>query len=337
MESLRIVEYTQADNEEALALEAACVQGQSLKLKFLRPSFHARSVVYPVHRILCARQDGRLAGVAAWARKNISLHGRRVEAAYLYDARVHPGFRRKGVAFRLARACFEDIGPDMDLFYTWIAGQNERCLKPAMRLFGMNRMEPFTYLVFPVYRRLRVRTGALASDASEAHRSYLRRHPGVQCVPEWDAGTLVGHVESLKLEPSGRASCSVWSNRGLLEEQVVSVPGAYRWLRIAARPLRPWFPMPHIPEPMETLRSWFLFDVSADCIGDLRELLAVVNNRAFERDIQYLYWLVQDNSPWLAGIRKTGFWTFSFPYCHLAKGDHRPEPGETLYVDVKDL
>ena len=341
MNSIQIAEYKPEDSEEAVALEAACVQGESLVLKYRRPAFHARSGVYAKHRILCARLDGRLAGIAAWAEKELTLHSRRIRAAYLYDLRVHPDYRKKAVPFHLEHAIFEDIGPAMDCIYTWIAGENERCLRPAQRLFGMNRVERFTYVVFPVYKRRRVTSDWCAATAEETHRIYLRHNADMDFIPDFEERSLVGLVSSVRLVKPGSGACSLWTNRGLLEEQVVSVPGTYRLLRAVTRPLRPWMDLPYIPKPEDTLRSWFLFDFTgpAGAEGKLEttELMSVVNNLALKEKIQFLYLLLQNNSPLLGDMRKLGFWTYAFPYCFLAKGPMTPDPDDSIYVDIRDL
>jgi hypothetical protein len=337
MNPLRISEYTPDDDAEALALEGACVQGKSLVLKYKRPSFRARSMVYAKHKILCARMDGRLAGIAAWAEKEVTLRGRRIRAAYMYDARVHPDFRKKGVSLRLAHACFEHVGTAADCIYTWVAGQNERCLKPATRLLGMKRLEPFTYVVFPVFKRRRVNAEWCDASAGETHENYLRHNGNMDFIPDFDERSLLGFVSSIKLSNSGSCACSIWTNEGLLEEQVVSIPQIYRLIRAVARPLRPWMDLPHIPKPAEILRSWFLFDFSAEESKDAKKLISIVNNLALKENRQFLYLLLQDNSPLLRDMRKSGLWFYTFPYCFLAKGPMTPGPGDKIYVDIRDL
>jgi len=341
MDPIQIREYAPEDSREALALEESCVQGKTLALKYRRPSFHARSGVYAKHRILCARQNGRLAGIAAWAEKDVTFHGRRIKAAYLYDLRVHPDSRKKGVSIHLSRAIFEDIGAGTDCIYTWVAGENERFIKPAQRLFGMNRMERFTYVVFPVFKPRRVTLDWCASSAGETHNIYLQNNRALDFIPDFDERSLLGYVSGIKLMKSGSGACSMWSNEGLLEEQVVSIPKSYQLLRAFVQPLRRWMNLPYIPKPADTLRSWFLFDFSsaagAEGAMDAKNLISIVNNLALDEKIQFLYVLLQDNSPRLAEMRRLGFWTFSFPYCFLAKGPMTPATNEGLYVDIRDL
>jgi hypothetical protein len=58
MPEVMISLYSQADNESALRLEELCTQGTTIPLRYRRPTFHARSEVYPSYRILCGKLGG---------------------------------------------------------------------------------------------------------------------------------------------------------------------------------------------------------------------------------------------------------------------------------------
>lgn len=62
------------------------------------PDFFARSQPYPYWRAYVAEADQGLIGVAAVALKSVLVEGDRIQAAYFYDLRVAPDFRRLGVA-----------------------------------------------------------------------------------------------------------------------------------------------------------------------------------------------------------------------------------------------
>jgi len=94
--------YSPEESEEALALERLCVQGISYRLSFRRSTFHRRAENFPEWRIFTARLEGRLVGVAAGAVKEVLLHGQPTRASFFFDLRVHPAFRGRGIARRLA-------------------------------------------------------------------------------------------------------------------------------------------------------------------------------------------------------------------------------------------
>lgn len=335
MLDLKIVPYTVRDNEFAIELEGQCVQGKKLVLKFLRPTFHARSEVYEKYRILCAKEKNRLIGIAAWSEKSVTLHGKSVKVAYLYDLRVHPDYRKHGIALRIIKALCEDIGPNIECIYTLIAGENERALGLARRIYGLHTEMPLTYAIIPVYKKFREEEGYRFTNASEVHEEYLTMNPDVQFIPAFDETRLPGYVSSIVLQKGG-GGCSIWTNENLLKEQVVSIPLHLRILSTLTKPLRLFLKLPYIPQRGETIRSWFLFDFYAANTKSARNLLTAVNNIALNHDRTFLYLLLQSNNPILEFIRESGK-VYTIPYFFLAKGQNTPSETESIYIDIRDL
>jgi GNAT superfamily N-acetyltransferase len=101
----RVREATPKDNAELLALDRQCVVAASTPMMFDRsPDFFARSRPYPWWRAYVAEGESGLVGVGAVALKSVLVRGQRGAAAYLYDLRVAPAFRRLGVARALGDA-----------------------------------------------------------------------------------------------------------------------------------------------------------------------------------------------------------------------------------------
>lgn len=97
--SFCVREATPEDNAALLALDRECVVAAATPVSFDRsPNFFARSRPYPHWRIYVAEGDSGLIGVGAMALKTVLVDGQAVQAAYFYDLRVAPDFRRHGVA-----------------------------------------------------------------------------------------------------------------------------------------------------------------------------------------------------------------------------------------------
>jgi len=87
------------ENDGLIALDAACSMGEAVALRFDRsPDFFARAAVYERAIVLVAEVAGRLVGVAAAAIKVLRVGGIVGPWAYLFDLRVAPEARRRGVA-----------------------------------------------------------------------------------------------------------------------------------------------------------------------------------------------------------------------------------------------
>lgn len=337
MPEIKIHPYDEEDNEEALALEAQCAQGKSLRLRFLRPRFAARSEVYENFAILCAREEKKLVGVIAGSLKPVRLHGEDCRALYVFDLRVHPEYRRMGVGRKLGAALIDGFGKEADCIYTLINGHNERAYRLACRYFAPRVIIPLTYIVIPVYRKILEEGNAVSLSASEVHEYFLRSNPDVEFLTTWSEDQLKGHVQSYILKEEQGGGCSVWTNENLLAEQVMGVPFSFRLLRVLSSILRPLKSFPSIPDVGEVIKSWFLYDFFAGSERGLRNLLVVASNRAFEKQRTFLYLLLQNRNPLLARVRKAGFRHFTFPYFFLAKGDALPSPEDPVYIDIRDL
>jgi ribosomal protein S18 acetylase RimI-like enzyme len=337
MADLRIIAYTVEDNESALSLEKQCVQGKSLVLRFQRPTFHARSEVYDKYRILCAKVGQRLIGIIAWTLKSARFRGEMIQAAYLYDLRVHPDHRRQGVATRLVRAALEEIGQEVDCIYTLIAGENLSALGLAQYVRGAKYAVPLTYAVIPVYKRLKEREDYQFTSVSQVHEMYLKMNPSTEFVPTLDGKRLLGYVTSIAIGEAMSGGCSIWTNENLLAEKVVAVPRRYQIGKVLTMPLRPFLRLPYVPKPTDTIQSWFLFDFCARDGKGVRSLLAAVNNIALSRDRKLVYILLQNSDPMLTFVRRSGHRVFTFPYVFLAMGRVIPTQTDKVYIDIRDL
>jgi ribosomal protein S18 acetylase RimI-like enzyme len=336
MTELRITPYAREDDGDALLLEEQCFQGSSIQLKFRRPSFQARSEIYDCSKIYCAKIGERLIGIIAGAMKNVRLHGENIKALYAYDLRVHPEFRKKGIGKKLSWALVDDLGKDADCLYTLVNGENEKALGLVCGSFEPKLVYHLTYVIFPVYKRLKDARPGLARSALEIHESYLRHNPGIEFLPSFEEKRLKGYVASLSSEESD-SGCSIWTNENLLAEQVVRISFSFRLLRGISAILRPFLKMPSIPRKNEIIRSWFLFDLYAKDKKSLQALMASVNNLALDKGRTYIYLLLAANDPLLSWAKEMGYRFFTFPYCFLAKGRVFPEEKDKIYIDIRDL
>ena len=97
--AFRVRQAGPGDNAALLALDRQCVVPATTPVMFDRsPDFFARSRPYAYWRTYVAEGPRGLIGAAAMALKPVLLRGRRIQAAYFYDLRVAPDFRRLGVA-----------------------------------------------------------------------------------------------------------------------------------------------------------------------------------------------------------------------------------------------
>jgi ribosomal protein S18 acetylase RimI-like enzyme len=337
MIDLKIVPYTSEDNDSALFLEEQCTQGKSLILKFRRPTFHARSEVYDNYKILCAKSRNELIGTIAWTKKTVRFHQEMIQAAYLYDLRVAPAFRRQGIAKQLVKAILGDIGRDNDYIYTLISGQNEYARELAKHLFDTKFFIPLTYVVFSVNERQKAKGDFISTNAATIRKKYLEFNPEVEFVPELDEKRMLGYVTSVALGKEMDSGCSVWTNENLLSEEVVGVPRYYQLLRTLTNLFRPFLRQPHIPKATDKIRSWFLFDFYLKNNKYLNSLLEAINHLAVVNKRNFIYLLLPNNDSTLTLIKQSGYRIFTFPYFILLRGQSIINQIKKIYIDVRDL
>lgn len=335
MSNIDISPYLLIDNEDVLELEQLCPQGENLSLKFVRPTFHARSEVYEDYKILTAKMEGKIIGVTAAAKKNIFMHDQILNAIYGYDLRVHPSYRKFGTAKILTKTIIEMFGNDVDCLYSFVSGENERALNFVKRNFGARVSIPLTYLIIPVFRKLKSQNFYESADSIEIKNNYILQNPDVVFISQCEEKYLRGHVNSIKM--GSKAGCSIWTNENLISEQVENIPLSYEIMRSAFKIVRPFLNMPVIPGKSEIIKSWFLYDLYAKDIKELKNILAIVNNLAFSKGRNFLYILLQNNDPLISLIKKLRMILFSQPYWFIAKGNSFPKHSDRIYLDVRDL
>lgn len=334
-------DYRPEESDEALALERACAQGTSYRLSFRRETFHRRAENFAVHQLFTARAEGRLVGVVAVAVKRAELWGSPVRAAFGFDLRVHPSFRRRGLGRRLFQRALEWGMARADLAYTYAVAGNRAALEIAASLGRI--AGGYAYLVYPVHRKLAAERPLALAGVAEVHAE-MRRVEGpfdFYCDPLVE-GRMGGHVASwICQRGASRAGCSAWSNRGILGEVVESIPLPLRLLgrAVETAPLRR-LRLPRIPRPGEELRSWYLFDFFSTDEAAARDLARGVAAEALDRGIDWLYLPFGLADPRLRSLRADVPRLFA-PAVGYRLVVHRPgglpAPIERLYVDVRDL
>lgn len=335
--------YTPDDNLEALDLERNCAQGDSYRISFNRSTFHRRAENFPTRRIITARVDGRLVGLAAAAIKEVTLFGRPETAAFFFDMRVHPDYRSRGIGRRLMQEAVAWGRTRATLLYTYTVAEN-RIVTAMTKSIAGYEAGGYSYLVYPVYRRVRPRHHASAEGFATVHEAMLKASPPFDFYSRPDCRPGKGGYVASWMIRSGteRAGCSVWNNRGILGEVIESVPFPYKIARaITGRWPVNRIPFPHIPRSGEELRSWYLFDWFATDPLLARDLMRHVAGEALERGIDYCYLPHDPGEPWVEAVRSDIPALFSpvIPYRLLIRREEAAGRVRIrrLYVDIRDL
>jgi GNAT superfamily N-acetyltransferase len=243
--SFRVREATPADNAALLALDQHCVVAAATPVMFDRsPDFFARSKPYAYWRSYVAETDQGLIGVGGMALKTVLVGGRPHPAAYFYDLRVAPDFRRLGVAKAVGdaiRAHARSLSPAVAYSLvmegnvpslTFVQGRGSKPLRScALSLIPIWSVPP----VDPA--RLR----ALQASESPAVQELVRAtHQGLDLFPFPDAASLQDRIERVTgvgfralwgwETEGGLAGCfGVWDYSPVMRMRVLQATGEWSW------------------------------------------------------------------------------------------------------------
>jgi GNAT superfamily N-acetyltransferase len=256
--AFNVREATPADNAALLLLDRQCVVAAATPVTFDRsPDFFARSTPYAHWRTYVAEGDSGLIGVGAMALKRVLVGGRPAEAAYFYDLRVAPGFRRLGVAKAVgdairvyARSVRPAVGYSLVMegniaSSTFVQGRGSR---PA-RSCALSLI-PVEGIPAPETARLRTLDDAEAEPVLRLARA---AHPDHDLFPFPDVGSLrdrLLRVSGLGFgglygwdDGGGLTGCfGLWDYSPVMRMRILQAAGEWSWA--AGRDLHLVFLMP---------------------------------------------------------------------------------------------
>lgn len=243
--AFRVREATPEDNAALLALDRECVVPAATPVAFDRsPDFFARSRPYGCWRAYVAEGDSGLIGIGAVALKLVCADGRPVRAAYFYDLRTAPGFRRLGVANAVGdaiRAYTRSLNPAVG--YSLVMEGNVASLR-FVQGRGSRPLRSCALAMIPVEAvpaadpdRLRVLN---ESEAEAALRLVREAHPDHDLLPFPDADSIRDRLHRLGgvglrclygWESDGSLSgCfGLWDYSPVMRMRILQAGGEWAW------------------------------------------------------------------------------------------------------------
>jgi GNAT superfamily N-acetyltransferase len=243
--AFRVRQAIPDDNAALLELDRQCVIAAATSVAFDRaPDFFARSRPYAHWRAYVAENDSGLIGVGAMALKRVLVSGRSVEAAYLYDLRVAPNYRRLGVAKAVGdaiRAHARSFRPTVS--YSLVMEGNVASLtfvqvrgSRPLRSCALNLI-PVEGIAGPDSNRLR---SLGVSESESVLRLSRATHPGHDLFPFVDEASVrerlhrldgAGFVGLYGWEEGGRlAGCfGLWDYSPIMRMRILQPGGEWSW------------------------------------------------------------------------------------------------------------
>jgi GNAT superfamily N-acetyltransferase len=301
---------TEVDNPALIDLERLCPQGTRLRMHSEREDYFFRARMYGDARTLVAedRDKGTLFGVLAAAMKDVSIGGVARPAAFFYDLRVHPSYRRSVLGRHMLRAWrsmerwAEERGAH--LIYGLVKKDNTPMTVMAGGKTGYLFNGGMTVQSRPVFRRLTARGAPealeeISADDPRLVARTLSEYGDRDFFPEaFRAGLLSPEMRASGLfsflqlgRGSSWASVGIFRAFRLVRTRVTTIPLAYKILRPVFAALEPLLPLPRIPREGGSIAYCHVFNHLAegpDGIRLWRRLIAHANDIALDEGASLL-------------------------------------------------
>jgi ribosomal protein S18 acetylase RimI-like enzyme len=283
--SIRVAD--DADNAELLDLEKMCPQGTSLVLQFDRsPDFFLRSRVYENYKVYVAEEEGKIVGTVGATLKEFNISEEVVKGVYIYDLRVHPTFRGRGIGSKLVQQVMADN--EADLAYGIIMEENYPSIALFKRL-GFQHIHDLMFLSVPLYKRqgqttskVREMTTGDAPSVVDLINNHYRSHDffAPLSIDKFLHRTRqltdygLQSTQVVEVENQIVATAGLWDYSGILRTSVLRVTARLKTLTYILRFANLFTSTMKLPSVGEPFRLMYLTDFAfTGETGPVRELI----------------------------------------------------------------
>ncbi len=326
--------YKPEDNLACIELERNCPQGEKFRAYIGRSEFRARAMQFAEFRIDILKHESLIIGVICSAKREINVRGKTKLAGYVFDRRIHPDFRGRGLGTLLLKnTIMKNIGMGLDFTYCVITGDNPDLQRESL----YHQLGRYEYIYWPVYRNFKISTVWNECNIRENHE-FARAHNGpfdfYTDLCKEDLPPL-GFLKSLR---SKHAGCSIWDGKDIHQNVVVRIPRLYEIMRTLLKFWPGSLRNLHVPSIGEHLREWTVFDFWASTAKDAKDLARHINNLAKKNNINFVSFLTNRTFPHAQALRTVNgaLITLAIPIIAVEIGSKSMPPLENIYPDVRD-
>lgn len=335
MNDIEIVSYDKSMESDCIEFEKKCPQGEEFRINFVRDYFHRRAENFKNWKILVAKIEDQLVGTVGVSLKTLELEGKPIKGAFYFDLRVHTAFRRQGIAQQLGWAAKKwSVENGAKYHYLYCVDDNV-AMKSISAIVNGVEVGGYDLLIWPVYKYFSQSTVLLENNAKAIHDECVRTNgPYDFYTNPMQEDRLAGYISSYRFNSAG---CSLWSNKGILEELIEKIP---RRLSLLGWIMRRWpvnvLRLPHVPKRGDVMKSLYVFDLYARDQSDGVSLIQQINNMAIDLGYEYLYIIDPPGKGLVDVLREQVPKVFS-PKMRFSLLSHSSELLSKIYVDIRDL
>lgn len=340
-----------ADNNALVTMELAAVQGTGIRLATRRSDYFCRAAQFPGYILLVAENDktGHLQGVMGAAPVRVMFGGEEHLGAYIFDWRSVQ-VDGKGLSLAMFRLWQELekrlLNAGVEFLFGYVKKDNLRSAdilqRAGARIVGTRR-----FFLLPVFRTKRPSRAvelvcADEMDWAEDWRHLVGRYGRDDLFPVREARDENSAAVGPLFDPrgfkgqlrAGESRAKIWDDSAQQEHMVVDLPPLYRAVRPIARAVSRLLPLPRIPLPGETVKTWQLFDLEVGNVKEIMAILAHANNLARGKGVDYLIVSADAGEPELSHIGRGAL--YALPYHLLVKSYvNLPPRADRAYLDIR--
>ncbi|MBE3132903.1 MAG: GNAT family N-acetyltransferase [Acidobacteria bacterium] len=347
---------TEADNPALIDLERLCPQGARLRMYSEREDYFFRSRLYGDTHVLVAedREMGRIFGVLAAAMKDLYIGGVVRPAAFFFDLRVHPDYRRSIlgrhmlVAWKAMERWAQERGAH--LIYGLMKHDNTPMTALVDGRLGYRFAGGMTVQSRPVFRRASVRSApeVIFPENPRLVKSTLSEYGSRDFYPAVFRDSLL----SSEMRASGLfsfhqlSSGASWASVGIfrafrvMRTRVTAIPLAYRILQPVFSAFEPLLPLPRIPREGGSIGYCHVFNHLAEGPEGTRlwrALIAHANNLARDEGATLLTSAFDPDDRFHALFRRGAMNHIEYRLGMKALRPGVPAELARFYPDVRDM
>jgi hypothetical protein len=258
-----------------------------------KPDFFSRADLFEEYVALFALDNNKPIGSAVGAIKNIWLNDAFVKSGYIFDVKVHPDYRRQGIAGQLIQE--SESLMECELLYAFILQNNE----PAMSLFsnqGYSKIGEFSLVVMPTTERVKS-----IDEKIDIENIGIQSFNPVQFYPH-------EYHKSMQRFFSGEDGLyQIYNNENKMKvilfdyskvfgEKVLGLPKLYEYLRPIFKSLEARIDLPQIPQIGEVRGSYYVvMPPNEEFFPELfKNFLVYINNLARDKGIDQIIFATAD-------------------------------------------
>ena len=214
---------TPADHDALQSLDGAAPDAGAALIQ-ARRNFFARTAAYGLCRTIVAEHGGRIVGILCVALIPVRVAGRPCSAGYIFNVRVAPTLRVRGVGTLMMRAATDWLESRRAPYVTGLIGASNDASMRMVTSLGWEKVGRFDYLVLDLTRfapdkEVRIRkVDALGDPAHAAWRfgevflhHFVPRYLVSELFRPYPKGPYMGSLTAFG--PGGSAWVSLWDDR----------------------------------------------------------------------------------------------------------------------------